>query len=230
MKANSFIIPRLFLLMMGMFLITSCIKNENDVAGDTKIRFYNFVLSDTSQDFYIDSLRLATSIAYGSSSSYLLVPIKDATKGRNVKIISKISSQKNTNNSIEKLLELGRFYSVYYTREKPTDSLLKFYEDDLTISNKEKAKVQFLNLGYTLKSKVNIRNESGAIQLNLGYGEKSDYFLVDVDKGSSIYSNVTDSIRADTILYTRFSKGKVYTILIDGSRIGKLQQQLIVNN
>jgi hypothetical protein len=229
MKANSFIIPKLLLLMMGMFLIASCIKNENDVVGDTKIRFYNYVIRDTTQDFYIDSLRLAPSIAYGSGSSYLQVPIK-SMNGRNVKIISKNSSQKIANNSIEKLLQLGRFYSVYYTREKPTDSLLKFYEDDLTISDKEKAKVQFINLGYTLKSKVNIRNENGVIQLNLGYGEKSDYFLVNIDKNASIYSNVTDSIHADTILYTRFSKGKVYTILIDGSKIGKLQQQLIVNN
>ncbi|GGI24046.1 DUF4397 domain-containing protein [Pedobacter mendelii] len=217
-----------FLFIGIICLMMSCVKNDNfDL--DTKVRFFN-VVDQAAQDFYLSGTRLSTGISYGNNSSYIV-----AAGDKEYQIIAKNAGMQLGNDTLKYTLDVGKNYSVYYIKTSAKDSVLKVYEDDLT-PDTSKSRLFFINVGYTLSSRVSIRNEdSKIINTTLGNGEKSGYIIIPTGKNSKLYFNLTDSTGViDTISYTNFYKGKTYTILIDGvnkgTSTGKLRERLIVNN
>ncbi|RZK11640.1 MAG: DUF4397 domain-containing protein [Flavobacterium sp.] len=228
MKINFPALLTISFVLLIICLVTSCIKNENLIKGDTKIRFFNTV-GELSQDFYLDGKRVSTGIGYGSNTEYTVF---EGDKTYNV--LSKNTGTKITSDSISQTFSIGKNYSVFYAKTSATDSVLKVYEDDLT-PDTSKSRLFFINVGYTLGSRVSIRNETSSFTKTLGNGETSGYIVLPTGKNSKIYLNLADSTSViDTISYTNFYKGKTYTILIDGvnkgASKGKLKERLIVNN
>ena len=224
MKHHLFLFSKFCVLILFCGLFTSCIKNDHYVKGDMKIKFYNLV-DGPSQDFYLDATRLFVGLVYGSNTDYIIgegdLPYSILAKNSGTKIIS---------DSLNQTLAVGRNYSVFYTKNVAKDSVLLVYNDDLT-SDTTQSKLLFLNLGYTLGSDVVIRDSVGLVHENLAYGQKSNYIYVKFNGKNKLYLNLADSLNVvDTLKAINFNKGKVYTILFDGSRTGKLQKRLIVNN
>lgn len=225
-KLSAFLKLSLAFFAVALFLV-SCVKNDN-LDYDTKVRFFNTV-DEKAQDFYLNGLKIAPSITYGTNSSYIT-----AVGEKEYNIFARNTTTTLISDSIKYLLKVGRNYSVYYSKTSSTDSILTVLEDDLT---RDTAQVTlfFINLGHTLGSKVSIRNESSTFVRTLGLGENSGYIKMPPGKNSKIYLNLLDSLNViDTISYTSFTKGVKYTILIDGvnkgSRKGKLKERLIVNS
>ena len=215
-----------FLFLCGAIcLITACVKSDNTDL-DTKVRFIN-VVDGASQDFYLNNVLVSNSVGYGTNSAYAVT-----AADKLYTILAKNTGTQNVSDSISEKLRVGRNYSVYYYKTSPQDSLLKIYEDDLT-PNGDSARVLFINLGYTLRSKVNIKTP--AMTTTLGFGEKTGYISLKADSTSKMSFNLVDSANVvDVIVPTIFSKGKTYTILIDGVTkgvgTGKLRERLITNN
>ncbi|MCZ4244489.1 DUF4397 domain-containing protein [Pedobacter punctiformis] len=232
MKKPSFFILKLSFLIGFILIISSCIKNDNLIAGDAKIKFFNFVNTGAAKDFYLDSAKYVTGASYGNSAGYTIVPVSTFPGGQSYRFMVKNTLKPDSlKGTLKYLIEVGKNYSVYYTKNKKLDSMLVIYEDNLTI-DPDKAKLIFLNLGYNLSNKVYIRDEKKSYEVNLNYNEKTDYKLIDIDpKLAKIYMNNVDSVNViDTISGTNFSKGKIYTILIDSDKAGRLLKRVLANN
>lgn len=222
-------LPKLLLLLTGICILTACVKNENLVKGDTKVRFFNTV-DQLAQDFYLNGSRTTstTGISYGSSTDYLVL---EGDKQYN--ILAKNTGTTKTGDSIKYTFNIGKNYSVFHSKSSETDSLLRIYEDNLT-PDTANSRLFFINVGYTLGSKVIIKSRTSTLA-TLGNGENSGYIVLKPGFNSKISLNLVDSVNVvDTISYTNFYKGKTYTIVIDGvnkgANKGKLRERLIVNN
>ncbi|WP_316803837.1 DUF4397 domain-containing protein [Pedobacter nototheniae] len=236
MKKPSFVLVKLSFLFGFILIISSCIKNNNLIAGDAKIKFFNFVNTGVAKDFYLDSGRYASNVSYGSSVSYTVVPVNNFPDGQTYNFIVKNTLKSGTlPGAAKQLIQVGKNYSAYYTKTKlvggKQDSLLVIYEDNVK-PDPDKAKLIFLNLGYNLSNKVYIRDANTTYEATLGYNEKTDYKFITIDPtAAKIYMNNLDSAMIiDTISGTSFSKGKIYTILIDSDKAGRLLKRVLGNN
>ncbi len=230
MNFKAFNFLKLSFLFTAVCLITACVKNDNLIKGDTKVRFFNNV-DQLSQDFYLNGIRRTTTtgISYGNSTDYL---VYEGDKEYN--ILAKNTGTTKIGDSIKYTFGIGKNYSVFYAKTSEIDSLLTIYEDNLT-PDPANARLFFINLGYTLDSKVNIRNRTSSFTASLANGENSGYIVLKPDSNAKIFLNLVNSTSViDTIPATNFYKGKTYTIIIDGVNKGvnkgKLRERLIVNN
>lgn len=235
MNKRNFLIPKLSFILLAVVLFSACIKNDNFIKGDAKVRIFNTIISDTSRNFYFNqalfnSVSGVSALATSTNSSYFVVEAE-----KEYEIDSRNSVTGASNSSIKETFALGKNYSIFYTKSDSlaaTKPRMIVYQDTLKQDN-ETARIMFLNLGYTLGSKVNIVDKGGNVYGRLGYGEKTDYKEIkDIGKSkTSIVLNLVDSAGVqDSISFNNFSKGKVYMVIIEGAKNGKLKERLVPNN
>jgi hypothetical protein len=235
MKKLEYQMLKIALLLFAVILISSCAKNVNSEKGDAKIRFVNGVYDSRSQDFYINGIlnlgfgaqsQNTSNIAYNSQTAYIIV---DAYSKYKFELKNYRTNFIHTTGELEP--KVGENYTVVYTRSANTkDSLLYIYKEDLKIDTSQ-SKLVFVNLGYTLKSKVSISDSLGTFNKTIGYGEKSDYFYVKFNGKNKVNLNLVDSTGVVTTYEGKnFLKGRNYTFFIDGTKTGKLTSRFIENN
>jgi|GEM_PF-666291 len=237
MKSRSFLFTSIFLLFGIALCFVACSKNENFIAGDAKVRYFQSAVTDTTQNFYLNGIQSGASTVYGSNSNYIVVA-GDST----YKITSRNINTTNAVATTDQKFEIGAHYSVFYTRKTPTDppSLL-VYRDDVK-QDLDSAKLTFLNLGYTLgNNTVQVRDAGNAFApFTLAYGNKVTY-KVKVTKATKIFFDLTNPIATQkaidsldsagtTTKKIAISKGKVYTVLLDGNKASELQMRLVQAN
>ncbi|TCD11102.1 hypothetical protein EZ449_06305 [Pedobacter frigidisoli] len=235
MKNPTFLFPKIFLLFFIALVISSCIKNDGSIIGDAKVRVFNTVISDTTRNFYFNnalfnSVSAVSALATSTNSSYFVV---EAEKEYTIDSRNTITGVSNS--SSKETFALGKNYSIYYTKSDslPTTKPKMFIYQDTVRQNLNVAQVMFINYGYTLGSKVMITDRTKSFTETLGYGEKSGYRqIIEVGRSkTSLVLNLIDSTGVeDTISYTNFAKGKVYTVIIEGAKNGKLKERLVPNN
>nr|WP_315420618.1 DUF4397 domain-containing protein [uncultured Pedobacter sp.] len=231
---NTVLFSKIFLLFACAFLVSSCIKNDNFIKGDAKIRFFQAASTDTTQNFYLNGIQIGTSVAYNTNTSYVVIP------GDSVfNITSKnIGTGVDATSLANQQFKIGQNYSVFYYKEKTGGTAkLKVYTDDVK-PDLDSAKLTFLNLGYTLGSKVVITdstNTANPIESLLGYGETKT-FKVKVNKimkyafklSSPTATNPPPAVtRLDSLT---INNGRVYLILFDGDKKGELKNRIISSN
>lgn len=234
MKERNFLNPTLPFILFAIVLFSSCIKNDNFIVGDSKVRIFNTIVSDTSQNFFFNkalfnSVSGISALASSTNSAYFVI---EADKEYEIDARNSITGVSNS--SIKNVFSLGKNYSIYYTQTNnlsTTKPKMIIYED-LVRQDTSKAQIMLINLGHTLKSKVNIASKDSLYSTSLGYGEKTDYISIKTLKpASTLFFNLVDSTGVrDSISYTNFIKGKVYTIIIEGAKNGKLKERLVPNN
>lgn len=234
MKNTTLKTLKFFLLISFVLSLGACIKNDNFIKGDAKVRIFNSVVSDTTRNFYFNqalynSQPSIAALASATNTSYFVV------EGEKEYLIdSRNSITGVTNGSITQTFDLGKNYSIYYTKEdnqattKPKMLILQ----DLVRQDTSKAQVMFINMGYTLASEVIIKSRDNSYTTSLGYGKKSEYVPISILKPSStLLFNLKDSVGVvDSISYSNFNKGRVYTIILEGTAGGKLKERLVPNN
>ena len=231
---NTVLFSKIFLLFACAFLVSSCIKNDNFIKGDAKIRFFQAASTDTTQNFYLNGIQIGTSVAYNTNTSYVVIPgdsvfnITSKNIGTGVDVTSLANQQ----------FKIGQNYSVFYLKEAiDKQAKLKVYQDDVK-PDLDSAKLTFLNLGYTLGSKVVITdstNTAKPIESLLGYGETKT-FKVKVNNlmkyafklSSPTATNPPPVVtRLDSVT---INNGRVYLILFDGDKKGELKNRIISSN
>ncbi len=230
MKVNSFLIPKLVLLAFTTICISACIKNDNFIRGDAKVRIFNNVINDTSRNFFFNNVLLQTALTYNTNSAYLVV---EGDKNYTIEAKNNITSAASGSLVLRDSFRLGKNYSIYYTKDDSLPSTVPkmlMFEDEVK-QNINEARVMFINLGYTLGSNVHFRSEDRKVDLTLKKGDKTEYIsFPNVNSNARLYFNLVDSTTViDTISYTNFVKGRVYTILFDGTRAGKVKYRVVTN-
>lgn len=237
MKSRSFIFTSIFLLFGLALCFVACSKNENFIAGDAKVRYFQIAITDTTQNFYLNGIQSGNSTVYGSNSNYIVVA-GDST----YKITSRRINTTGVVASVDQKFDIGAHYSVFYTRKSPTDSAsLLVFKDDVK-KDLDSAKLTFLNLGYMLGTNtIQVKDEGNAFApFTLAYGNKVTY-KIKVTKATKIFFTLTNPIATQkavdsldsagtTTKKIAISKGRVYTVLLDGNKASELQMRLIQSN
>ncbi|MBB6239396.1 hypothetical protein HDC90_004049 [Pedobacter sp. AK013] len=231
---NKVLFPKIFLLFTLVLLISSCIKNNNFIKGDAKVRFFHVASTDTTQNFYLNGIQIGTSVTYNANTSYVVIPgdsvFKITTRNINTGVdATSLSGQ---------TFKIGQNYSVFYLKEainKPAE--LKVYQDDVK-PDLDSAKLTFLNLGYTLASSVVITdstNTAKPVESALVYGGLKT-FKVKVNKNMKFAFKLSSPTATNPPpVVTRLdsltiNKGRVYLILFDGDKKGELKNRIIATN
>ncbi|RDC55504.1 DUF4397 domain-containing protein [Pedobacter chinensis] len=233
MKKRNFLTSKLFFLLFAItLLVSSCIKNNNFIKGDAKIRVFHVASTDTTQNFFLNGRQLGSAATYGTNSSYIVVAGDSTYKitSRNINSANDLTTLAAVHPSI------GKNYSVYYTRKSTTAAPELIYDEDDVRPNPDSAKVVFWNLGYTLGSPVIVTDSGNAFsKLTMVYGNKLTR-KIKVNKSTKISFVLTTPTTTNpqpvvTLLdSTTISNGRVYTVIIDGSRTGELQKRLVSSN
>ncbi|QDW23814.1 DUF4397 domain-containing protein [Pedobacter sp. KBS0701] len=231
---NTVLFSKIFLLFACAFLISSCIKNNNFIKGDAKIRFFQAASTDTTQNFYLNGIQIGTSVAYNTNTSYVVIPGDSVFNITTKNIGTGVDATSLTNQTFK----IGQNYSVFYYKEKTGDpAKLKVYTDDVK-PDLDSAKLTFINLGYTLGSNVVITdstNTAKPIESSLGYGETKTFkvkvnkimkyaFKLSIPTATNPPPVVT---RLDSLT---INNGRVYLILLDGDKKGELKNRIISSN
>ncbi|NTE00554.1 DUF4397 domain-containing protein [Agrobacterium tumefaciens] len=232
MKKKLFLVSKLFLLSMAAICISSCIKNDNFIKGDAKIRIFQASVLDTTQNFFLNGRTLGSPTTYGTNSSYIIEAGDSSYKitSRNFTDVTDLASLDNQR------LAIGKNYSVFLTKATPTSpSKLIFQEDDVR-PNPDSAKIIFMNLGYTLASPVIVSDSAASFtNFTMAYGATVSK-KIKVSKLTKItFRLTTPTITNPQPIVTVLDSptvlnGKVYTVLIDGSKVGDLQKRLVTSN
>jgi len=232
MKNKLFLIPKLLFLTLGTICISACIKNDNFIKGDAKIRIFQTSALDTTQNFFLSGRQLGSATTYGTNSSYIVIAGDSSYKvsSRNITSSDDLTSLDNQRFGI------GKNYSVFFTRKTITSPPnLIMYEDDVKIDTAT-AKVVFLNLGYTLQSPVIVTDTGASFnKFSMSYGDRVEK-KIKVSRLTKISFVLTTPTTTNpqpvvTVLdSTTIIKGRVYTVLIDGSKTGDLQKRLVTSN
>jgi hypothetical protein len=239
MKNTRFIFPKILFLFLPVLMIFSCIKNDNFIKGDAKIRYFQTAVTDTTQNFFLRGIQSGASTTYGSNSNYVVVAGDSSytITSRNINTGVDVAS-------IAQKFVIGANYSIFYTHTTTaTPAVLKVYQDDVK-QDLNVVTLNFLNLGYTLGSDIIVKDDNnGFTQFVAKYGEKITH-KVTLSKATHIsfalqtpiatqplvktLDSTTTTATADKALV--ISKGLVYYVLLDGSKKGELQMRLVSSN
>ncbi|WP_090773123.1 DUF4397 domain-containing protein [Pedobacter soli] len=236
MKNSNFLWPKMFLLV-PVLMIFSCIKNDNFIKGDAKIRYFHSAVTDTIQNFFLRGVQSGASTAYGSNSNYIVVAGDSSytITSRNINTTTDVASTTNK-------FDIGANYSIFYTRKTPTSPpVLTVFQDDVK-QNLDSVKLTFLNLGYTLGSNVIVKDDGGAFaQFTMKYGDRVSRtikltkatrisFALEAPIATQPDVNALDSLPTTTSKSIAITKGLVYTVLLDGTKKNELQMRLVSTN
>lgn len=224
-------------LLVPVLMIFSCIKNDNFIKGDAKIRYFHSAVTDTIQNFFLRGVQSGASTAYGSNSNYIVVAGDSSytITSRNINTTTDVASTTNK-------FDIGANYSIFYTRKTPTSPpVLTVFQDDVK-QNLDSVKLTFLNLGYTLGSNVIVKDDGGAFdQFTMKYGDRVNRtikltkttrisFALEAPIATQPPVNALDSLPTTTSKSIAITKGLVYTVLLDGTKKNELQMRLVSTN
>jgi len=215
----------IFLLFtIPILALSSCKKDDPDVVvkGEAKIKVVNAVLTEIEQEVYLDNVKLTnTALAFGETSDYVKIP----SGSRNVAYVG--LNNANTNASFNFTPSIT--YTTFLVANKNNVREIVSFEDNLSNTEMDKAKVKLINLSPNFAPGINVSVQAGLQFVNgLAFKEASGYFTVDA--GLNLKYSVVGSGNIKTIDNSSFMAGKIYTIWFSGTSAATLEAHIITDN
>jgi hypothetical protein len=212
MKTNFYLknlqksIAAILAFIVFMLGLSSCTKDGSVDTQNSFLLVTNAAEASVAQDFYSDSTRLATSLAYGSSSAFLPTP-SGSHLGR-----FRNSGTTIVNASFNMILGGAESYNVFYI----DGGSYAIFPNDRSAPQSGKARVRFINLSTALTTNINLVASGGAVLAsNLAFKSASDF--TDIDPSTSFTVNATGSATSILSIPATFQAGHGYTVYISGA-------------
>ena len=188
------------------FALSSCTKDGSVDTKNSYLLVTNAAEASAPQDFYADSTQLVTTLAYGSSSSFIPTP-SGSHLGR-----YKNAGTTVVNASFNMILGGGQSYNVFYI----DGNSYAIFPNDRSAPQSGKARIRFINLSTALTTPIDITASSGgALVSNLGF--KSASAFTDIDPSASFTVNATGTSTSILNIPATFQAGHGYTVYISGA-------------
>jgi hypothetical protein len=215
------LIPFIVLLIIGL---SSCKKHDPEemVNGEAKVKIVNASQAVADQDVYLDNEKLtATALAFGETSEYLKIP----SGNRSISYTG--TNGTNTGTSVNFTPSIT--YTTFLVTNKKGDMEVVSYEDNLSNTETNKAKIKLINLSSSFVTGINVLVQGGTQFVNgLAFKEASTYFTVDT--AFNLRYTVVGSGNVKTIDSTALEAGKIYTIWFSGATAATLTAHIITDN
>ena len=196
-------IAALIVLALGL---SSCGKDGSVDNQNSFLLVTNAAETSGPQDFYADSTKLTSSLAYGSSSAFLPTP-SGSHLGR-----FKNSGTTNVNTSFNMVLQGEQSYNVFYI----DGGSYAIFPNDRSAPQSGKARVRFINLSTALTTNIDLVASGGAVLAsNLAF--KSASAFTDIDPSTSFTVNATGTSTSILSIPASFQAGHSYTVYISGA-------------
>jgi hypothetical protein len=186
--------------------LSSCTKDGSVDNQNSFLLVTNAAETSGPQDFYSDSTKLTSSLAYGSSSAFLPTP-SGSHLGR-----FKNSGTTNVNTSFNMVLQGEQSYNVFYI----DGGSFAIFPNDRSAPQSGKARIRFINLSTALTTNIDLVASGGAV-LASGLAFKSASAFTDIDPSTSFTVNATGSSSSILNIPATFQAGHGYTVYISGA-------------
>lgn len=214
----------ILLTVLCIIGLSSCKKeNPNEVVkGQAKVKMVNASQADVHQDVYLDNEKLTTAaLAFGETSDYVKIP----SGNRSVSYAGTNSTTTDTSLNFTPSIT----YTTFLVTNKKGEMEIVSYEDNLSNTESDKAKIKLINLTPNFATGINVMVQGGTQFVNgLAFKEASSYFTVDT--GFNLRYNVVGSGNVKTIQSTALEGGKIYTIWFSGTTAATLEAHIITDN
>jgi hypothetical protein len=182
----------------------------------------NASLAEGHQDFYLDNEKLTTSaLAFGETSEYVKIP----SGNRSVSY----TGANNTGTDTSLNFTPSITYTTFLVTNKKGELEIVNYEDNLSNTESDKAKIKLINLTPSFATGINVMVQGGTQFVNgLAFKEASNYFTVNADV--NLRYSVVGSGSIKTIESTGLVGGKIYTIWFSGTTAATLTAHIITDN
>ncbi|WP_316844380.1 DUF4397 domain-containing protein [Pedobacter psychrodurus] len=204
--------------------VSSCKKHDPEemVNGEAKVKIVNASQAVADQDVYLDNEKLtATALAFGETSEYLKIP----SGNRSISYTGTNSTKTGTSVNFTPSIT----YTTFLVTNKKGDMEVVSYEDNLSNTETNKAKIKLINLSPSFVTGINVLVQGGTQFVNgLAFKEASTYFTVDT--AFNLRYTVVGSGSVKTIESTALEAGKIYTIWFSGGTAATLTAHIITDN
>jgi len=225
MKVYNYRSTILFLLIASCSIgLLSCKKNNlGEVAkGQAKLKMVNASAANVQQYVYVDDEKITTSsLAFGETSEYVKIPSGNRT----------VTYTSTNNTSVDTSLNFtpSITYTAFLVTNKKGELEIVNYEDNLSNTESNKAKIKLINLTPTFTTGINVMVEGGTQFVNgLAFKEASNYFTVNT--GVNLRYSVVGFGSTKTIDAKSLEGGKIYTIWFSGATAATLTAHIITDN
>jgi hypothetical protein len=199
---------RKLVLLVAPFIVlalglSSCAKDGSVDNQNSFLLVTNAAETSGPQDFFSDSTKLTSSLAYGSSSAFL--PTASGSHlGR-----FKNSGTTNVNTSFNMVLQGEQSYNVFYVN----GGSYAIFPNDRSAPQSGKARIRFINLSAT---NIDLVASGGAV-LASDLTFKSASAFTDIDPSTSFTVNAAGSSSSILNIPATFQAGHGYTVYISGA-------------
>ncbi len=157
------------------------------------------------QDFYSDTTRSASAVAYAQNTSYT------TTSAGNHQGQFKTTGTTTVTATANVTFESGKYYTVYLGGSGSSSSVVTT-TDDMTAPAAGKARVRFVHLSSAAAASVDLAVTGGTkVVSGLAYQTASAYNDVDANTSFTLYA--AGSATAVLTIPSTFQAGKIYTFL-----------------
>jgi hypothetical protein len=209
----------------GTILLSSCKKDSTPIVyADAKVRIVNANATSSTQDFYQNDVKISTTaLAYGSASTgYYTV------KGGPSSFAFRDSGTATLTASRNVSVGENGSYTIFYYKDASGNGDLTGFLDDNTAPATGKARVRFLNFGFSFNNAINVSYASTGTLIVNGLGlDISSYYSIDpnTDLGVAVIGSPATVIQG-----SNFVAGKIYTVWFDATSATTANYHVVVQN
>lgn len=215
---------KLLFFAISLTMFSACKKHEPDliVKGESKVKMVNAVLTEVTQNIYVDGSKAASkSLAFSETTDYL----KLSSGGR----IIKFRGDNGMETSVPQNYVSAITYTTFLVADRQGVRDIVSYEDNLSNTESGKAKIKLINLTPYFATGINVSVQAGTQFVNgLSYRQTSAYFSI--EPGINLRYNVVGGGNAKIIDGTNFAADKIYTIWFSGNTTATVEAHIITDN
>jgi hypothetical protein len=212
----------LFLCLSAVALLSSCVKKNVSPTGDAHVRFVNAIPNSFNQDFFINTDKVASGIAFPTQSSYVAY-----TAGINALSCANVGTG-ISNLTYNYGTAIGDYATVFFFRSFSGELISGGLKDDMTPPPTGKARVRFVNVHNYLNNSFKVTITGGATLFNdLIFSNASAYF--DVAPGTT-FTATAITVTNPVVIDFNPQAGKIYTVWINGTSATELNAYNFIQN
>ncbi|TDO23037.1 DUF4397 domain-containing protein [Pedobacter duraquae] len=214
-----------WILICSIALLTilgGCAKTSDPIVveGTAKLRIANGLPGSAPQDFYLNTNKIATNLAFGESLAYQTV-----TSGT-VNLFYTATGTQNVNASLGAYLQTDQSYTVFYARSSAGQNGILGLQDDTNAPQAGRASVRFINLNASSTATINISVLNGS-QLISGLAENAPSVSYAIDPAIALTATFTGTTTLLTVPAGTFVAGKSYIVWFTGTTAADFATHII---
>ncbi|RZM26986.1 MAG: DUF4397 domain-containing protein [Pedobacter sp.] len=202
----------LILSVVFLGILSGCSKKDEVIAveGTAKVRLANAVPGSVPQDFYLNTTKIISNIAFGQSVGYQTI-----TSGT-VNMFFTTTGTQDVNASLGAYVQPNSNYTVFYARSSAGQNGILGVADDIIPPAAGRASVRFINLNASSSATISISAPTGN-PIVTSLAENAISSVYSIDPALLLTATISGTTIVQPIAVGTFVAGKSYIVWFTGT-------------